>query len=198
MQETVLTLILFLFPLAFSPGPGNMFFAANGARFGLRATLPANLGYHLATWIVTAAIGLGLLEAMGRHPAAFSALRYAGAAYVLWLAWRLLRAGTLEAGEAAEPAGFLGGAVLLLLNPKAYLIIALMFTQFGGAPWGGPVAVVLVVTTVFTLNNFAAFLVWTLAGEAIAGAFRQARQARAINAAFAAVLAGVAGWMAIA
>jgi len=38
----ILALILFLFPLAFSPGPGNMFFAANGARFGFLNTLSAN------------------------------------------------------------------------------------------------------------------------------------------------------------
>ena len=54
MMETVFILVLFLLPLAFSPGPGNMFFAANGARFGFAATIPSNTGYHVATWIVAA------------------------------------------------------------------------------------------------------------------------------------------------
>ena len=48
----IVALIIFLFPLAFSPGPGNMFFAANGARFGFAKTLSANFGYHLATIII--------------------------------------------------------------------------------------------------------------------------------------------------
>ena len=54
-----LTLLIFLFPLAYSPGPGNLFFAANGARFGFWATVPANIGYHIATWFVTLAVGGG-------------------------------------------------------------------------------------------------------------------------------------------
>ena len=59
----IFALIIFLFPLAFSPGPGNMFFAANGARFGFVNTLSANLGYHLATIIVTFLIGFGFFQA---------------------------------------------------------------------------------------------------------------------------------------
>lgn len=55
----ILTLLIFLFPLAFSPGPGNMFFAASGARFGFKKTLAANIGYHLATIIITLLIGFG-------------------------------------------------------------------------------------------------------------------------------------------
>ena len=55
----ILALLFFLFPLAFSPGPGNMFFAANGARFGFLNTLSANFGYHLATIIITFLIGFG-------------------------------------------------------------------------------------------------------------------------------------------
>ena len=44
----IAALLIFLFPLAFSPGPGNMFFAASGAKFGFKKTLSANFGYHLA------------------------------------------------------------------------------------------------------------------------------------------------------
>ena len=55
----ILALLVFLFPLAFSPGPGNMFFAASGARFGFLNTLSANFGYHLATIIITFLLGIG-------------------------------------------------------------------------------------------------------------------------------------------
>ena len=40
MREITIALIIFLFPLAYSPGPGNMFFATNGARFGFATTVP--------------------------------------------------------------------------------------------------------------------------------------------------------------
>ena len=195
MASTIVALIVFLLPLAYSPGPGNMFFAANGARFGMRATLPANAGYHLATWIVTAAIGFGALAVMTSYPGVFQVLKYMGSVYVLWLAWSLFTSGGQDQASEASPAGFGTGALLLLLNPKAYIIIALMFTQFGG---GGHWQLVVVITTVFTLNNLVAFLAWTAVGDQLALRFRDGVSARRINMAFGITLSAVAVWMAMA
>lgn len=96
MTQSTLALIVFLFPLAYSPGPGNLFFAANGARFGLRATVPANMGYHLATLLVTLAIGLGFSAIAAQGGAMARAMVWAGSAYMLYLAARLLRAGVSQ------------------------------------------------------------------------------------------------------
>jgi threonine/homoserine/homoserine lactone efflux protein len=198
MIQTLTALVLFLFPLAYSPGPGNLFFAANGARFGFRATLWATAGYHLATWLLTAVIGLGLLGALEAAPRVFHILQLAGACYVLWIAWGMLKAGALNSGAQARPASFRDGVILLLLNPKAYVIIALMFTQFLAPGVGNHVLLVLTITTVFTLNNFIAFSLWTLAGDRLAAVFTQDRSARALNLMFGTVLAMVAVWMALA
>lgn len=197
MTTTIVALIVFLFPLAYSPGPGNMFFAANGARFGLRATLPANFGYHLATWIVTAAIGFGAVAALAAYPGVFHGLRIAGSIYVLWLAWLLFSSGEHTETRQAEPAGFGSGVLLLLLNPKAYVIIALMFTQFMAPDRANHWQMVILITTVFTLNNMVAFLAWTAIGDRLAARFRNEENARQINRVFGAILAGVALWMAL-
>ncbi|MDF2231482.1 LysE family translocator [Albimonas sp. CAU 1670] len=199
MTTTIAALLAFLFPLAYSPGPGNMFFAANGARFGMRATLRANLGYHVATWIVATAIGFGAMAAFTTHPGAFQALKLVGSLYVLWLAWTLFRSGGQDAAAEAAPAGFGAGVLLLLFNPKAYVIMALMFTQFAAQAQGADAwRLVLVIATVFTLNNLVAFLAWTAAGDRLARRFREDRSARRINRSFGAVLAAVAVWMAFA
>ncbi|MCA8893444.1 MAG: LysE family translocator [Hyphomonas sp.] len=198
MVASMLALLVFLFPLAYSPGPGNMFFAANGARFGVRATIPASAGYHLATWIVTAAIGFGVMATLERLPGLFMAIRWAGSAYVLYLAWRLFQAGAVETAEDARTAGFMDGVVLLVLNPKAYVIIALMFSQFLNGAGGPHTGAVLWITTVFTLNNLVAFTVWTLIGDRIAAQFSEERHAHLLNRLFGLVLAGVAIWMMVA
>jgi len=195
MTETLVALLIFLFPLAYSPGPGNLFFAANGARFGFRATLAASAGYHLATWLVTAGIGLGLVTTLEAAPGAFLALRLAGALYVLWIAAALLRVGTTGTAPEARPASFRDGAVLLLLNPKAYVIIALMFSQFLPVAEGTRTGPVLAIATVFTLNNLLAFSVWTAAGARLAACFARTGSARLLNAGFGIALAGVALWM---
>lgn len=195
MIETILALIIFLFPLAYSPGPGNMFFAANGARFGFRATIAANLGYHLATFIVTLVIGLGFSTVLLRAPQVFIALKFAGTAYLLWIAWKLFRAGATQDQQKARPANFWDGVALLLLNPKAYVIIALMFTQFLNGGHGNGFSQIWQITIVFTLNNMIAFVVWTSAGDYLAHSFRQPHHAGRLNMIFGVILAGVALWM---
>jgi len=106
MIEITIALIIFLFPLAYSPGPGNMFFAANEARFGLAATMPSDIGYHIATWLVTVVIGLGMITALNDYPNVFLALKMSGTAYVFWLAWKLIRAGRYDGRGEAKPATF--------------------------------------------------------------------------------------------
>lgn len=198
MTQTAIALFLFLLPLAYSPGPGNLFFAANGARFGLWATLPASLGYHVATWLVTAAIGFGALRTLDAAPGVFALLKFAGALYVFWIAVGLLRAGRQDTGEAAQPAKFRDGVMLLLLNPKAYVIIALMFTQFLGVSGPDRSMLVLGITTFFTLNNLVAFTVWTIMGAQLGAIFARAGSARAMNVWFGLMLGAVAVWMLLA
>ena len=195
MFALTLALLLFLLPLAYSPGPGNMFFAAIGGRFGLRASLPATTGYHLATFVVTAVIGLGFSQLAGVSSTLFEILRYGGSAYVLWLAWLFLRAGATTGIAEAREATALDGAILLILNPKAYLIVVLMFSQFLPASGTSAAALVLWITTVFTVNNLVAFTIWTLAGDLLLRRFRSASVARPMNIAFGAMLAVVAIWM---
>ncbi len=191
-------LVLFLLPMAYSPGPGNLFFAAAGARFGVRATWAASLGYHLVTWAVTAAIGFGSLGAMEGAPGLFSLIRLAGVAYVLWIVFGFLRAGA-GIGQAEAPSvRFRDGAVLLLLNPKAYVIIALMFSQFLPDVGTARSAGVLWITTVFTLNNLVAFTLWTLLGAQLARLFQAPEAGRWMNIGMGVLLAGVAFWMALA
>jgi threonine/homoserine/homoserine lactone efflux protein len=184
--------------MACSPGPGNLFFAANAARFGPRATIGANAGYHLATWGVTCAIGLGFSQALQITPAVTTAVRVIGSAYVFWLAIGLLRAGVAGPGRdvGLHVPGFADGVTLLLLNPKAYVIIALIFSQFltGGAP---KLVEVMAITTLFTLNNLLAFTLYTLAGDRLAQSFRSANSARRLNLVFGLMLALVALWMLI-
>ncbi|WP_349371839.1 LysE family translocator [Salinarimonas sp.] len=196
--ETLIALLAFLFPLAYSPGPGNGFFAALGAAGGLRAAWPALAGYHVATFAVTALIGLGVGLALLADPAVATALRVAGAAYVAWLGIAFLRAAHRpENGGGigrAVRGRFVDGAALLVLNPKAYMIIGLLFTQFLG-PADDRLGRVLALSAVFTLNNLVAFVVWTLAGMALARLLASAGDGRTVNAVFAASLIGVSIWM---
>ena len=88
--------------------------------------MPSNIGYHIATWLVTVVIGLGMITVLNDYPNVFLALKISGAAFVLWLAWKLFRVGRYDGRGEAKPATFWDGVILLILNPKAYIIMALM------------------------------------------------------------------------
>lgn len=195
MTELVIKLVLFLLPLAYSPGPGNMFFAAIGARFGFAATVPANAGYHIATWSMCAAIGLGFSWVATEFPEFLTAVKYLGSAYVLYLAWCLYRSGRQVTDAEAGKASFWDGVVLLVLNPKAYVIMVLMFTQFIGPTNTERTLLVLMIATVFTLNNLMAFSLWAYIGDRLAAIFRREEHAQRLNVVFALMLAAVAVWM---
>jgi threonine/homoserine/homoserine lactone efflux protein len=193
MLELIIALVFFLFPLAYSPGPGNMFFAANGARFGFKPTVPANIGYHIATWIVTFAIGIGFAEVAKNYPNFFLYVSYAGIFYVLYLASLFFKAGSIDKEIASRKINFWDGVILLVLNPKAYVIISAMFSQF--LAFNSSIALITLITTIFTLNNLLAFCLWAYIGDRLLYRFRNAKNARILNIFFGALLFGVAIWM---
>ena len=114
---------------------------------------------------------------------------------MLFIAWRLVRSGPQDGKSDATSATFFDGVVLLLLNPKAYLIIAVMFSQFLSVGENDGWFRILWITTVFTLNNLLAFTLWAYAGDRLAAQFRNPKQAHQFNMAMGLMLAGVTLWM---
>lgn len=123
--------------MAFTPGPANIFAIATGARGGRAAALQAVVGMNCATltWFGAAALGLGALALA--FPKAFHLLTYAGAAYLVWLAFSALRqAQGQEASDAQAPTGALKGQALWqgfavqIANPKAILFFTAVLPPF--------------------------------------------------------------------
>ncbi|MBS4084475.1 MAG: LysE family translocator [Rhizobiales bacterium] len=120
--------------LVIVPGPTVTVIVANSLRYGARAGLLNVAGTQLGLAVMIGIVILGLaslLEAIGWW---FEVLRLAGAAYLIWLGIRLLRAdGALDApGHAPEPRGgfFLQGFVVLMSNPKIIVLFGALFPQF--------------------------------------------------------------------
>jgi len=120
--------------LALVPGPTVTVIIACSLRFGTRAGLMNVLGTQvgLVIWLLIAALGLGAaIHYMGVW---FDLLRYAGAAYLIWLAIRLFRSkGDLAmAMDRARPGGsfFLQGFVVIISNPKMLVLFGAMIPPF--------------------------------------------------------------------
>ena len=189
----IFALIIFLFPLAFSPGPGNMFFAANGARFGFVNTLSANLGYHLATIIVTFLIGFAFSVFFSFIEKQYQYIQIIGSLYVMYLAYKFFRADVYNQNSQKFRCTFTDGVVLLVFNPKAYVIISLMFAIFLDSNQN--ILKLIIITLVFTINNFISFTLWTVFGDLIGAKFRNEKYSKILNNVFSLLLFLVGVWM---
>ena len=116
------------------PGPTVTLIIANSLRHGTRAGLLNMLGTQLGLAVMIGVVGIGLtslIEAMGHW---FDWLRLAGAAYLVWLGWKMIRSSG-EGDEAAVPrpprGGFLlQGVLVALSNPKTLVFFGAFFPQF--------------------------------------------------------------------
>ena len=189
----ILALLVFLFPLAFSPGPGNMFFAANGAKFGFVDTLSANFGYHLATILITFFIGLGFSLFFSFIKNQYQYIQILGSLYVIYLAYKFYKAGTYNENAKNLNCTFMDGVVLLLFNPKAYVIISLMFTMFLDNSQN--IFKIILISLIFTVNNCVSFTLWTLFGDLIGAKFRNKKYSKILNNMFSLMLFLVGIWI---
>ena len=189
----IVALLIFLFPLAFSPGPGNMFFAASGAKFGFKKTLSANFGYHLATIIVTLLIGLGFGFFFSFIEDYYQYIKIIGSIYVIFLSYKFLKSGAYKSTTRDIGTTFTDGVILLIFNPKAYVIISLMFTIFLNNNQN--LLKVILISIIFTLNNCLSFTLWTIFGDILGTKFRNEKYAKKLNYVFAISLFFVGLWM---
>ena len=79
----------FALSMSGSPGPNNAMVTASGANWGFRPTLPHMLGISIGLPVMLVAVALGMGEALRSWPWLHDALRWVGAAYMLWLAWKI-------------------------------------------------------------------------------------------------------------
>jgi len=120
--------------LTMAPGPDVIFLASQGLAGGPRAGLAVALGLSSGLLVHTALAALGVSAVFAASPAAFSAVKWAGAAYLLWLAWSAFREKPAAAGAAALAGGsgalYRRGVVMNLLNPKVALFFLALLPQF--------------------------------------------------------------------
>ena len=167
MSVALTSFIVFAASQIGTPGPANMALMATGARFGFRAAVPFVAGVALGKQLVIWPVGFGLMQLADRAPGVFVALKFASAAYIIWLAWKVanLRLGQGARTEAAP--GFLAGLIVHPLNPKAWAMIVGSFTAF--IPPGTPaLAATATVAAVLLGCQIVLHPLWTLAGAGIA------------------------------
>ncbi|HEV7715229.1 MAG TPA: LysE family translocator [Steroidobacteraceae bacterium] len=110
------------FVMSITPGPNNVMLTASGANFGFRRTLPHVFGITAGCAVQLVAVCAGLGAMFHAWPPLQTVLQWVGAAYLVYLGWKLLRSGEVREGKAAQPLSFLQGAAFQFVNPKAWVM----------------------------------------------------------------------------
>ncbi|MEQ8371149.1 MAG: LysE family translocator [Alphaproteobacteria bacterium] len=183
---TLLPLAWFLLVASITPGPNNTMLAASGMNFGLRRTTGhiAGIVIGFASLVFLCALGLGTLYE--QVPEVRIALKTAGAAYLLYLAWRIARAGEVQSGSAARPLTLWQAAAFQYVNPKAWVMGLTATSSF--LPDSAPLTGALTMLAVAMIVAAPSTLIWTLFGTGLARLWSGRRVRRAINLTLALLL----------
>lgn len=136
--DTLLGFLAAALLLAFAPGPDNVFVMTQSAVRGRRAGFAVILGLCTGLVAHTTAVALGVAVLFQQSQLAFNLLKYAGSAYLLYLAWQAFRARP-EPPSAAPPAAsagaddrrfYLRGIVMNITNPKVSIFFLAFLPQF--------------------------------------------------------------------
>ena len=176
----LLPLGLFAVVTSITPGPNNILLTASGANFGFRRTLPHMLGISIGFLSLIVATGLGLGAAILASPLLHQALKLVGAAYLVWLAWQLARAGAVESAAKARPMRFHEAALFQYVNPKAWMMAVGAIAAFT-TPGGDYALELILIAAIFTVINLPCVSLWALFGVAIGRYLNNEAARRAFN-----------------
>ena len=163
------------------PGPAVLYIVVQSAEQGRRAGLASVAGVHLGTLVHIVAASAGLSALIVASSVGFSAVKYAGAAYLVYLGIRkwLERDPPAEVERRREPLrrAFVRGTVVNVLNPKTALFFFALLPQFVDTSRGGVWSQVLVLGLVLAGLGLVSDSLYALAAGSVSGLLRRRRNA---------------------
>ncbi len=177
---TFSALLIFSFVSSVTPGPNNIMLFSSGVNFGLRRTVPHMFGIAFGFGILLGAVGAGLGVILKQYPPIFVAIKAAGGAYMLWLAWKIYNSGPVEikSGE-ARPMTFLAAALFQWVNPKAWVMAATAMATY--TTEGNYALNVLIVVFAFCFVNFPSVSIWAGFGTAMRDLLKDPKKLKLFN-----------------
>jgi threonine/homoserine/homoserine lactone efflux protein len=162
-------LLTYAFVTSITPGPNNFILLASGVNFGFWRTVPNMLGISVGFASLLLGVGFGLGALLLAFPALHTVLKFAGGAYLLYLAWRIASSRSLaKDGEAStRPMTLLEAAAFQWVNPKAWVMAVTAMAVYTNPE--RPFLSVLIVVVAFTLVNLPSVSCWAGFGMALRG-----------------------------
>lgn len=184
----LIAFIVFAAVMYLTPGPNNILVLSSGLTFGFRPTVPAIAGITFGCAFMVAAVGLGFGSIFVAYPVLQTILKYAGAAYLVYLAATIAMSEPVKPGEDSgrRPMTFWGAALFQWVNVKGWVMVIGTITAYAGIarfPWNIAIQV-----AACLLLGVVATSIWTLSGTSLRALMTSPRAVRAFNIVMAALL----------
>ena len=177
------SLIIYMFVMAITPGPNTLLSMANAASAGLRKGIRLNFGMLAGIAMVTAISFAASKALYAILPSAETALKIVGAAYLLYLAFRMAAKSSM--GKEGNGCTFVEGMLLQLVNAKVYLLALTAISSYI-IPMSDTLQGQLLLASMIPIICFVSGLAWALGGAMLSKLFQ--RHMRAMNIIFALTL----------
>jgi threonine/homoserine/homoserine lactone efflux protein len=180
-QSLLFAFVVFAVVMAFTPGPNNIMLLSSGVTHGFRRTMPHMVGVTFGFAFMVGAVGFGLGAVFLTYPVLQSVLKYAGAAYLIYLAVLIALSGPARPGNqnGRGPMTFWGAALFQWINAKGWVMVIGTITAYAAIaryPWN-----ILVQTAISFVTAAASTVTWALFGTALRPVLTSERLVRAFN-----------------
>ena len=184
----LLAFIVFAAVMYFTPGPNNIMVLSSGLTYGFRPTIPHIAGITFGCAFMVAAVGLGFGTIFVAYPLLQTILKYAGAAYLVYLAAAIALSKPVAPGkhDGRRPMTFWGAVMFQWVNVKGWVMVIGTITAYAGIasfPWNIAIQVALCL-----LLGVVSTSIWTLSGSSLRSLMTSQRSVRVFNILMAALL----------
>jgi threonine/homoserine/homoserine lactone efflux protein len=187
-HSLLIAFVMFATVMFFTPGPNNIMLLSSGLTYGFRRTLPHVAGVVFGFAFMIGAVGLGLGTIFIAYPVLQTILKYAGAAYLIYLAIAIAMSGPAKTGQdnARGPMTFWGAAMFQWVNAKGWVMVIGTITAYAAIasfPWN-----IVVQVAISLLIGAASCVAWALFGSALRPWLTSPKAVRAFNIVMAVLL----------
>lgn len=184
----LIAFIVFAAVMYFTPGPNNIMVLSSGLTYGFRPTVPHIAGITFGCAFMVAAVGIGFGAIFVAYPILQTILKFAGAAYLVYLAAMIALSEPVTPGrdDGRRPMTFWGAVLFQWVNVKGWVMVIGTITAYAGIarfPWNIAIQVVLCL-----LLGVVSTSIWTLSGSSLRSLLTSPRAVRAFNVVMAALL----------
>lgn len=190
--QTFTAFLLFSIAMSLTPGAGNITLLSISNRYGFTTALPFVAGTNFGVLMVFVGASAGVISLLTLYPPLYTLMKYAGAAYLLYIAWGMARFTLAEEPTTEKPttekvSGFTAGTLIQVLNPKAWIAAMTVFSQFTVVSDNYSIQIVMI-TLIFVLVTVLCTLAWAYFGSVLKKILKSPRQLLLVNRSLAVIL----------